>query len=310
MAAPRSVAVSAASSFTGLWIARAFEAAGWRVHALLTRPADAYTGLTAQRVARLPASETVGTAESGALAAWIRANRPTIWVHHHHFMEAFRAPNYDGTRADAVGLAPLPGLLDALRESGCAGIVHSGTFFEPGEAGNIPDGKRRATPYGESKLRVWEALAKAAPARCLRLAKMVIPNPIGPLENADRLIPVMIAKTRAGEPLEIRRPDAVSDYLPADTLGRRYVAAAERLLAGETGFALRPSGMVADVPTFVDTVQRELIVKRLGIPAVPPRIVPAADDGTAFVSFRNPAAEAEIVDWPAFWDWYAREGGA
>lgn len=308
MPSPRSVAVSAASSFTGLWIARAFHDAGWRVHALLTRPAADYTGLTAKRVGRLPASETVGTAESSAVAAWIRANRPTIWVHHHHFMEAFRAPNYDVARADAVGLAPLPGLLDALRESGCAGIVHSGTFFEPGEAGNIPDDKRRATPYGESKSRVWEALAKGAPARGLRLARMVIPNPIGPLENADRLIPVMIAKARAGEPLEIRRPDAVSDYLPADTLGRRYVAAAGRLLAGETGFASRPSGMVADVPTFVDTVQRELIVKRLGIPAVPPRIVPTPDDGAGFVSFRN--TEPETVDWQAFWDWYAREGGA
>lgn len=303
---PRSVAVTGASSFTGLWIARAFHDAGWHVHALLTRPRAAYDGLTAARVARLPATDTVGTAESGALAQWVRAHRPHIWVHHHHHMTAFRAPDYDVARADAVGLAPLPGLLDALAESACTGIIHSGTFFEPGEGGNRPDGQRRATPYGESKRRVWRALAEGAAQRNLPLAKLVIPNPIGPLENADRLIPTLIAKARAGQALEIRRPEAVSDYLPADVLGRRYVAAAEQLVAGARELVLRPSGLIADVPRFVAEVQQELLARRLGLAPLPPRLVPTPDDGSSFVSFRN--TEPETVDWPAFWDRYAREG--
>jgi nucleoside-diphosphate-sugar epimerase len=306
---PATVAVSGASSFTGLWIAAGFRAAGWTVRPLLTQAAGEYAGLRARRVARLIDPAIAGAAESGAMAAWIRSARPEIWIHHHHWMESFRAPSYDIGRAAAVGLAPLDELLDALAASGCRGVVYSGTFFEPGEGGNTPDGTRRATPYGESKLQVWSALRAGAERRGLPVAKMVIPNPIGPLENEDRLIPAMIARTRAGQAIEVRRPEAVADYLPADALGRCYVALAERLLAGESGVVARPSGRQARVADWVDEVNRALIGARLGLAPIAPRLLPTPDDGTQFVSFRNPAAEAVAIDWPAFWDWYAREGG-
>jgi UDP-glucose 4-epimerase len=291
----RSVAVSGASSFTGLWICAAFRAAGWRVLPLLTQAPASYTGLRARRVALLDAPVVAGTAESGALAAWVHQVRPDIWVHHHHWMEAFRSPDYDVTRADAVGLAPLDQLIAALAVAGCRGIVHSGTYFEPGEGGNT----NPATAYGESKARVWIASRAAAARRGLPIGKAVIPNPIGPLENEDRLIPTVIARARVGAPIELRGPDAVSDHLPADALARCYVALAERLLAGETGIIARPSGRVARLADWFDELNRELVGKRLGLTPVVAKLVSTP----RVVSLRN--AESVAVDWAAFWDWYA-----
>jgi UDP-glucose 4-epimerase len=291
----RSVAVSGASSFTGLWICAAFRAAGWRVLPLLTQAPASYTGLRARRVALLDAPIVAGTAESGALAAWVRQVRPDIWVHHHHWMEAFRSPDYDVTRADAVGLVPLDDLIAALADGGCRGIVHSGTFFEPGEGGNT----ERATAYGDSKARVWTALYAAAERRRVPVAKVVIPDPIGPLENEDRLIPTVIARARAGAPIELRGADAVSDHLPADTLARSYVALAERLLAGETAITTRPSGRVARLADWFDELNRELIDQRLGLTVVAAKLVPTS----RAASLRN--NESVAVDWAAFWNWYA-----
>lgn len=294
----RSVAVTGASSLTGMHIAAAFHAAGWRVYPLLTRAARAYAGLPAMRVARLPAPISAGTAESGALAAWAREARPEIWVHHHHWMVAYRSPEYDAARADTVGLAPLEGLIDALAASGCRGILHSGTMFEPGEGGH-----GRTSPYGESKARAWTALRASAMRRGLAVGKVVIPNPIGPLENADRLIPVLLARAQAGEPIVLSEPGLLSDHLPADVLGRRYVALAERLLAGATDVVARPSGRRARMRDWVEEVQRELIVRRLGLAAIPPRAAAGGDSG---VPACNPPPEAESIDWPAFWDAYAQ----
>lgn len=299
----RSVAVSGASSFTGLCIVQAFHAAGWRVHPLLTRPVGGYDGVAARRVARLVEPVVAGAVEAREFTDWIRAARPDIWVHHHHYMTSFRSPDYDVTRADAVGLAPLDALLDALAASGCGAILHSGTVFEPGEGGSA----RRATPYGESKARVWTAMRERAARHGLPLAKVVIPNPVGPLENADRLTPVAIARARAGQGLELRQLKAVSDNLPGDVLGRRYVAIAEQLLAGARDIVARPSGWAATVPEWVEALNRELIAKRLGLTPVAPRLVP---DDIEAPSLRNPPAEAEAVDWPAFWDDYAREVAA
>lgn len=288
----RSVAVSGASSFTGLCIAAAFHNAGWRVFPLLTRPLARYDGVAARRIARLPEPVVAGPVEAGGFAAWIRTARPRLWVHHHHHMAGFRAPDYDGARADAIGLAPLDALLDALAVSSCRGIIHSGTVFEA-----------QASPYAVSKARVWSAIRDGSARRGLPVAKVVIPNPVGPLENDDRLTPVIVARARRGLPVEVPQPAAVADYLPGDVLARRYVAVAERMLAGERDIVARPSGRAMSVLDWIAEVNLELIAQRLGLTPIAPRVSGASEDAPCL---RNPAAEAEQVDWRAFWDGYAR----
>lgn len=299
-----SVAVSGATSFTGAAIACAFAARGWRVAALCPRRADEYTGLRAIRLALMQGASEICVhheirAEDGGMVTWVREHRPTIWINHHHHMENFRSADYDTEKADRVGILPLEELTVALVESGAKGIVHSGTFFEPGEGGTSAE---RATAYGRSKQRVWEALRECAAARGLSLSKVVIPNPIGPFENADRVVPILIRAALAGEAFSIRAPEAVSDYLPGTALAERYVEVAERLLGGEAMLA-RPSGMIINLARWAEVISRELIAERLKLRA-PQLVVAPSGEPT---DYRNPVNEQMRIDWNSVWDHYADE---
>ena len=92
------VAISAASSFTGTWIARAFHEAGWTVLPVCSQPLAAYRGVRLARIQLVQEYVPVHfgcEAADGRLAAWIRKHQPQIWIQHHHFMESFRSPDYD-----------------------------------------------------------------------------------------------------------------------------------------------------------------------------------------------------------------------
>ena len=297
------IALTGASSFTGIWIAQAFARDRWELHAHTLGEGGATGGLPAIRMRVLAQhAEHVHLglrAEAGELAHWIRQNRPEIWIHHHHWMESFRSPQYDTARADAVGLDPLVGILDALRESGCRGIIHTGSYFEPGEGGQ-PE-TATATPYAVSKRKVWLEMKRLAAERGIPLAKCVIPNPVGPLENEDRLLPMMISKARAGEPLMLSSPKSQGDQLPVFELARCYLKLAEGLIGGAGPQVARPSGWVSEIEAWVEHVNAELIVKRLGLPGL--RIEKGSAPSTA--QHRN--SEPVSVDWPAFWGRYAAE---
>jgi UDP-glucose 4-epimerase len=186
----KTVAISGASSFTGIWIARAFHERGYSVHALLSSQEGSYTDIKAVRVRFLQQHATLHhnvRAENGSMATWIEKNSPSLWIHHHHFMENFRNKDYDLTQAEAVGIEPLLKIVDALAKASCAGMIYSGTYFEPGEGGQAEDAP--ATPYAISKKKVWKHLLNETQKASLPISKVVIANPIGPFENEDRMIP-------------------------------------------------------------------------------------------------------------------------
>ncbi|MBI1818524.1 MAG: NAD-dependent epimerase/dehydratase family protein [Deltaproteobacteria bacterium] len=301
MSAPLVAAVTGASSFTGLWIARELQARGWEVHALCPRAADEYAGLRGLRVQLLQESVRVHfdvRAEDGGFARWVRSHRPAVWVHHHHWMEAFRSPDYDVAAATRIGLDPLPDLVAALAESAAHGVIYSGSFFEPGEGGNSVEAA--ATPYAHSKRAVWEALARLATSAGVLVSKIVIPNPIGPLENDERVVPTLIRHTLTRTKFVLNTPAAVSDYLPWSHLARIYEQVARDLIDGR-GRIVRPAGLLATAREWVDIVRRDLIERRLHLT---PCEVEAAS-GSAGSSFRNPDDERTAIEWDHVWDDYA-----
>jgi nucleoside-diphosphate-sugar epimerase len=302
--ASKKLAITSASSFTALWIARALHDAGWEVHALCQSERGRYTGLRAHRVAWLEkwsrVHYSVGV-EDDAMKAWIEKERPAIWVHHHHFMEDFRSPKYDLERARKFGLKPLPELVATLARSGCKGLVYSGSYFEPGERGAVP----QPTPYARSKQEVWTALEELCAREKLGLSKVVIPNPIGPFENEDRLIPKLIEAAQARTKFPVTAPHASGDQLPVERLAQIYLRAAEELVLGKPRI-FRPSGWVVEVLQFVNTINRELVEKRLKLaPAAldiakveaPKANGPQAADGS------EPCSPP--IDWKAVWDFYS-----
>ena len=86
----------------------------------------------------------------------------------------------------------------------------------------------------------------------------------------------------------------------ARRVDRRYVALAARLLSGESGVVVRPSGRVARLVDWFDELNRELVSKRLRLVPV---VTKRAATAQSAASLRN--SETVAVDWAAFWDWYA-----
>jgi hypothetical protein len=239
-------------------------------------------------------------ADTGGFERWISAHAPTIWVHHHHFMDDFRSPGYDTERANRVGLEPLPGIVTALKAVRAQGIIFSGTLFEPGEGGR--DSTSPVTPYARSKRLVWDSLTALADAAGIKVSKIVMPNPVGPLENEDRLVPSLIRAAQAGETFRMRFPMAVSDYLPIRAIAAKYVDAAGRLLNGDAG-TLRPSGTRATTRDWVGRVSRDLIQSRLRLCLG--GVSEDAPTTAAVLSYQNPDNEVETVDWDSEWRDYA-----
>jgi hypothetical protein len=211
-------------------------------------------------------------------------------------MDDFRSPSYDVVRADAIGLSPLDQMVAALAACDCKGVIYSGTYFEPGEGGH--DDSYAATPYAQSKRRVWLRLQELCRQLGLALSRVVIPSPTGPLENSDRFVPSLLRLARDDQPLTLRSPQSVADNLPVQTLAEEYVRIADCLLAGEPCTS-RPSGLVCTVEEWAQTVNDELLA-RLAIPAV--RIV-TGESPTPLTVFRN--SDPVTVRWRDFWDDYA-----
>jgi nucleoside-diphosphate-sugar epimerase len=243
--------LTGATSFTGCHIAHALKAAGHRVVAATTR-----RGIDASdpRVARAGADRWVEEAPFGSerwLSA-IREERPAAFVNHGADIKGYRSPDFDYLASVAKSLAGADAVAKALAENGCRRLVHSGSFFEPDEGAPDPTESTPAVSiYGVSKQMVWQPLRFFAERAGLGVSKVVVPDPVGPLENPDRLIPFFVSKWKAGEEPVVRTPDLVRDRVPAPWLARVY--AEECAKGGEAGLSVRrPSAYALTNRAFLD----------------------------------------------------------
>jgi hypothetical protein len=270
------------------------------VSALIPGKTADYAGIKAQRLQQMKSWAEVHSqvrAEDGTMAQWIRENQPQIWIHHHHHMTDFRAPHYDVTAAENVGIAPLPSLVEALRDVKSRGVIYSGTFFEPGE--DSPVG-RAPTPYALSKRAVWDELNRLCGDGGLRLSKVIIPNPVGPFENEDRLIPMMISHARASRPFHIKAPDTENNNISCLQLAESYVALADELYLGRAGFlgrTIRPQGWKGPTARWANIVNDGLIKHHMKLPP-------------CILEYATPPAEnpkyslTDVTAWDSFWLFY------
>jgi nucleoside-diphosphate-sugar epimerase len=304
------VAISGATSYTGACIAEAFGTHGHVTTALCQAELTAYSGvkrLRLERIVRAGVELVCGLrAEDGSIADFLGSRRFDVWVHHHHAMERFRAPDYDVARARAVGIEPLDDIVDALARSGGRAVLLSGTYFEPGEGGRPSDAP--STPYAESKRELSEALAARTANAGLSFAKIVIPAPTGALENADRLTPQLITTAEKRVPFPLRSPASVMDMIPGEALAEVYVRAAREALdyALAAPRIYRPSGRVVTALDWAETVRSELL-RPLSLAFALELAIPELSEQAPPVTFRNSASEALAIDWPAFFTRYARE---
>ncbi|MGA0608251.1 NAD-dependent epimerase/dehydratase family protein [Phenylobacterium sp. VNQ135] len=252
----KTVLLTGASSFTGLWMADALAGEGWHVVAPLRRAAGEYEGVRAERVKTLAeVAEVVFEAPvaSAAFRDLIATNRPELFAHHAADIPGYRDPDYDVEAGVARNMAGMPEAIAAFAAAGGAALLATGTYFESGEGG----GEEAASPYGLSKALTNAAQRDLAQAAGLAFGKFVIPAPFGPWEEG-RLVWSLFQAWTEGAAAEIRTPEYVRDHLPAPYLALAYAFAAARLTEDGGDQVFRPSGYVERIGDFAARVAREV----------------------------------------------------
>jgi UDP-glucose 4-epimerase len=252
------ILLTGASSFTGLWFARALAAAGHHVVAPLRRAEGEYSGdARAARVARLSevAECRFGAVFGGeALLDLCRSGSWDLLCHHAAEVSDYRSPEFDVATAFAANTRNFRQVVGAMR--GLRGVLVTGSVFEPGEgAGTLP--LCAFSPYGVSKAASAELLRCYCEMAGLPFGKFVVPNPFGPYEE-PRFCAYLIGQWQKGEAAEVRTPAYVRDNIHVDLLAFAYAAFAARL--AERGGVMRanPSGYVETQGAFAERFAREI----------------------------------------------------
>ncbi len=230
------VVVTGVSSFVGARLAQHFAAAGHRVVGTLTRPAADYDPI---RRARLNLAQSAGAelaaldlGNSAGLRSWILKHRPAIWIHHAGWAVDYGSRDYDLTRGFQINVAPLTELYAALKDSGCRGILITGSSAEYSDS-DAPNREEDAClptlPYGLSKLAETLRARQLALEHGLptRVARLYIP--FGPLDAPDKLVPSVVACLRAGRPIDLSPCLQARDFVHVEDVAGGYEALARDL---------------------------------------------------------------------------------
>jgi UDP-glucose 4-epimerase len=245
------VLLTGGSSFTGLWIAEALAAEGFEVTAAITRPLDGYSGLRADRVARLEKISRVIPEAPVASERFLAAAREgaDLLAHHGADIPGYRDRDYDLWAGYQRNMAGVRDAIAAFAKAGGRGFIATGTYFEDGEGG----GETAASPYGASKALTNAEQARLAAEASLSFGKFVVPSPFGRWEEG-RIVWSLFQAWSEGRPAEIRTPAYVRDQLPVPLLADAYVSAARAVLAWPQPARFRPSGYVETVGAFAGRV--------------------------------------------------------
>lgn len=259
------ILLTGASSFTGLWFARKLAMAGHTVVAPLKRKRDEYSGLRGERVSQLSGvAEMVEGCPFGS-PAFIDLASAGSWdllCQHASRVGDYRNADFDVTAAVTENTNNLADVLKVMSKRGLAGVVLTGTVFEPDEgAGDTP--LRAFSPYGLSKGLTWHYYRYLSETMGFTLGKFVIPNPFGPYEE-PRFCNYLIRSWIKGEVPTVRTPLYVRDNIHVDLLANAYTAFAEGLPAQRGQLKFGPSFYVESQGAFTARVAAEM-APRLGI---------------------------------------------
>ncbi len=169
--------------------------------------------------------------------------KPDVFINHGADIKGYRSPEFDIQKSVESSTKNLDKVLKALVAGGAKKIIHSGTVFEPID--DLP----AYSPYGQSKTLVAERIRGACEEYKISLAKIFIPNPVGPFENEDRLIPFFVKQWKARAKPQLQAPNLVWDNVPAQWLANFYV---NELSAPGDYNERRPSAFKIKLKDFID----------------------------------------------------------
>lgn len=251
------ILLTGASSFTGLWFARALAARGHSVTAPLR--SSGYTGLRGQRVAELgKVAELAHDCPLGSTRFLDIAaqGKFDLFCHHASQTTDYRSADFDAFGATAENTLNLGTALRTLIDKGLTGVVLTGSVFEQDEgAGNAP--LRAFSPYGLSKGLTWQYVRFLSETMGFNLGKFVIPNPFGPFEE-PRFCNYLIQAWFRGETPSVRTPLYVRDNIHVDLLAAAYARFCESVPSASGISRINPSFYVESQGAFAERFAREM----------------------------------------------------
>lgn len=227
------IVVTGISSFVGVHLAVHFSESGHSVTGTVTRPLESYDGIRSERLtlagrAGVHIGQLDITDENG-LIDFVHSESPDVWIHHAGWATKYSSLDYDLLRGHITNVQPLAMLYPALRDSGCRGIIMTGSSMEYSNVDFACEEDHPCwpeTPYGLSKLTQTlraRQLSELTGVKT-RLARLFIP--LGPLDAPQKLIPSVIRGLKNSVPIELTPCEQSRDFLFMHDLVRGY----ERLM--------------------------------------------------------------------------------
>lgn len=295
------ILLTGASSFTGLWFARALAANGHEVVAPL-RVAN-YSDLRGRRVTELGwVAEIIYDCPFGSHRFLDLVGQRSFDLLCHHASQTgdYRSPDFNVLGATAENTSNLPAILRTMMSRSLAGVVLTGSVFEPDEgAGNAP--LQAFSPYGLSKGLTWQYCRFLGETMGFNLGKFVIPNPFGPFEE-PRFCNYLIQSWFKGETPSVRTPLYVRDNIHVDLLAASYGGFCEKVSITPGITRINPSQYVESQGAFAERFAREM-EPRLGIPC-PVALVRQAEFSEPMARINTDRIDGEKMGWDeaAAWD--------
>jgi nucleoside-diphosphate-sugar epimerase len=238
------VLVTGAGGFVGRHAVADLIARGFTVHGVGRKPShdDSITWHQADLL------------DDGARAALLHAVRPSHLFHlawetrHGYFWSAPENPAWAEATLDLIRRFQDGGGRRAVVAGSCAEYDWS---LNDGDCFETTTPCRPATPYGRAKLATFEAASEEAAASGLSLAWGRLFLLYGPHEGAARLVSSLIRAMLAGEPVALKEPTALRDFLHAADGGAAFGALVASDVEGPVNIASGRGVAIADVARMI-----------------------------------------------------------
>lgn len=251
-----------ASSFTGCWFVSRLASAGHDVRTTFTRGnAEAYgDDLRSRRMKQVAVqSKPLFSCSFGddRFLEYLKHERIDMLCHHAADATNYKSADFDVCQAVSKNTRRIQEVLKLLAQHSGAAFLLTGSIFEGGE-GAGSDGLPPLSPYGLSKSLTAEICKYYCRVLGVPMGKFVIPNPIGPWEDA-RFTSYLMRTWSTGDLATVRTPAYIRDNIHVSLLTPAYIAFVELLSKNSAAFIqTNPSGYVESQGAFAERVAREM----------------------------------------------------
>ena len=214
------IIITGVSSFIGSKLAIFFKKINYEVIGTISKEINSYEGIRLKRIELMQSKDVeilkVDIERNGNLKSLINNNPPDFFIHHAAWTQNMNSSDFDSIKSIKVNVLPLRELYQTLFENSVKGIIITGTNQEYGDQESSckeDDLCMPTTKYGLSKLAqiitsYQLSMEYNLPTRIARVF-----NPVGSLDNPQKLIPTMVKRICSNQIMEMSDCNQKRDFI-------------------------------------------------------------------------------------------------